>query len=156
MTTIAYRDGLICYDSLCIGGNDIVLDDEYDKKFIDGNNTFFFCGSISSFREFIRAWNNWSVDYKYELNAEALVYNSEEHKLYKTSIDYRAERPYIWKTELDFTKHYAIGSGMPFALTAMDCGLDSLRAVGMAIKRDPNTGGAIRMFHVPGVYKHVG
>jgi ATP-dependent protease HslVU (ClpYQ) peptidase subunit len=39
--------------------------------------------------------------------------------------------------------YYAIGSGGPHAITAMDCGKNAATAVQMAIKRDSNSGGRI-------------
>lgn len=42
----------------------------------------------------------------------------------------------------------AIGSGMYYALTAMDCGCSAEEAVKMAAKRDVNTGGEIRIFKI--------
>lgn len=41
---------------------------------------------------------------------------------------------------------YAVGSGAPFAITAMDCGKTAAEAVAAAIKRDPNSGGAVQVF----------
>lgn len=42
----------------------------------------------------------------------------------------------------------AMGSGAPYAMTAMDCGLSAIEAVKMAAKRDTGTGGKIRHYKV--------
>lgn len=39
--------------------------------------------------------------------------------------------------------YYAVGSGSPHAITAMDCGKSAAQAIQMAIKRDPYSGGRI-------------
>ena len=54
----------------------------------------------------------------------------------------------IWKTRIDLRCADAIGSGSPFALTAMDMGASAYQAVEMAAKRDTSTGGKIRTLRV--------
>ncbi|MOA55862.1 hypothetical protein D3C78_1797360 [compost metagenome] len=45
---------------------------------------------------------------------------------------------------------YAIGSGLAYALGAMDMGADAERAVQAAAKRDTATGGRIRTLRIAG------
>jgi ATP-dependent protease HslVU (ClpYQ) peptidase subunit len=42
----------------------------------------------------------------------------------------------------------AVGSGMDFAIGAMEAGLDPERALEIASRRDPNTGGKITVLHL--------
>ena len=56
-----------------------------------------------------------------------------------------------WKTRLSLSNPDAIGSGSPFALTAMDMGASAEEAVTMAAKRDSCTGGKIRTLRIGGL-----
>ena len=46
-------------------------------------------------------------------------------------------------------EYYAIGSGAPHAITAMDCGKSARQAVQLAMKRDSSTGGRVVSLRLP-------
>lgn len=102
---------------------------------------FFFCGATSDFETFIDAWFGEVPDKS--VDASALVIS--EGKIYLSSISDENE---LWKESIEDSPCYAIGSGSPFALTAMDMGADAATAVKMAAKRDKSTGGKIRTYKV--------
>jgi 20S proteasome alpha/beta subunit len=136
MTTIAYKDGVIAYDSRVTNGNSITHDD-FDKCQEVKGVKFVFAGYVCDYSKLIGAWFGEPVTGTVECSAlvfdgESLCYAAynAEHGLCKTPI--WLERPYV------------IGSGSDHAMTAMDMGANAYKAVEMAAKRDTSTGGTIR------------
>ena len=142
MTTIAYKDGIIAYDSLCVA-SDIVVDSDFDKKIIVNDLVFFLCGRPCDFDHFIKVYVDWNREEKHEnIDVEGLVIDN--NTLYRSSIDDIDN--IIWKGHLRLNNHYAIGSGRRFALAFMDAGMSAKEAIEMTAKRDIYTGGTIRTF----------
>lgn len=140
MTTIAYKDSVIAYDSRCLCGSTIV-DDDFDKhREVDGVH-FFFTGSTSDYSKLIERYFGKREDFK--TRSTALVYDSG--KIVTIGIC-KEDGYYINPERLD--NPVATGSGEEYALTAMDCGLSAKEAVKMAMKRDTGTGGRIRTFKI--------
>ncbi|MBD1589772.1 proteasome subunit beta [Pseudomonas typographi] len=145
MTTIAYKDGVIAYDSRISDGSFIIHDD-YDKRHEVKGVQFVLSGKVCDYPKLIDAWFGGPVTV--ELECAALAYDGEslwyvgaspQHGLCKTPI--WAERPYV------------MGSGGDHAITAMDMGATAAEAVEMAKKRDTSTGGKVRTLIVlPGVH----
>ena len=133
MTTIAYKDGVIAYDSrrTCDGR---IITDSADKKREREGYMFFGCGSTSDILNLIDAF--FGAKIKGECDAQAIVAFGgcvteiilSEGRLFKYPVDHE----------------YAIGSGSDNAITAMDMGATAYQAVQMAAKRDTGTGGTIR------------
>ena len=141
MTTIAYKDGIIAYDSqLTSGDGSTITDDNYNKCVVVDSVRFFMSGSACDYSAFIDAYFNDNAD-KY-INVSALVV--ENNRVYSSST---TEKNKLWKLDI-YDMVYAIGSGGDHALTAMDCGLDAKSALRMAIKLDTSSGGKIRVFKV--------
>jgi len=141
MTTIAYKDGVIAYDSRVTAGGQI-SSDRCNKRRRCGGVNFFICGATCEAETFILAY--FGDDADRELQMEALVYDKEI--LYHVSIDDES----VWKDVIDLTEPCAIGSGSPYAYTAMDLGLSAKQSVMMAKKRDSGTGGRIRTYQLKG------
>lgn len=145
MTTIAYKDGIIAYDSRAMRG-DYILSDNVEKKIDTGKNIFFMAGPVDEFKDFISLYE-YGEQPNYKLNINAFVYSKSENKLYYAA---------CWKTdegiflihEVDVDCPQAFGSGASFAYTAMDCGKTSEDSVKIAMIRDPKTGGEIKTFEV--------
>ena len=138
MTTIAYRDGIIAYDSYCIQGSTIV-DDNYNKHHVFGDLHVFAAGGCGDEIPLIA----WFLDNSKEvsgISVDVLIWDG--NILHMASMD--KDGP--WSTEERTDNVIAIGSGMPYALTAMDMGATAKEAVKMAAKRDVGTGGRIRTF----------
>lgn len=140
MTTIAYKNGVIAYDSLitCSG---VVSYKDFDKSRTVDGITFFISGSICDYEVLI---NNWFSSRHKDIAASAFVFDGESlfecgHKDGK-----------MWKEKLDHKNCVsAIGSGWQFALMAMDLGLSAEDAVKKASERCIYTGGKIRTFTLP-------
>lgn len=133
MTTIAYKDGVIAYDSRRTCDGRIVTDSADKKRERDGH-AFFGCGSTSDILNLIDAFFGENI--KGECDAQVIVVFEgcvaeiiwSEGRLFNYPIDH----------------DYAIGSGSDNAITAMDMGATAVEAVEMAKKRDTGTGGLIR------------
>lgn len=138
MTTIAYRDGIIAWDSRAVDGSGVIIDDDYNKKKKISNGSYvFFSGEISAVDKLIDMWINNISQIETTLACETLI--CEFGKLYRVML-MDCE---LIQEELDLNKYYAIGSGSKYALTAMDLDLNARDAVKMAIKRDCFSGGKI-------------
>lgn len=136
MTTIAYKDGIVAYDSRCCAGP-LITTDDYDKKTIIGDSLFFMSGDLGHQQRFMEDWPNPSAKHP--------VFGIRIHK----GVVYRfiSDEHGYWQLSLDYP--WAEGSGADHAFTAMDLGCSAKEAVKMAMKRDAGTGGRIRTYKVP-------
>lgn len=139
MTTIAYRDGIIAYDSMitCQG---VVSYKNYDKSRLVDGVRFFIAGAISDYDILINDW--FSTKHK-GVSGSALVVDGD-NDIYECG--YSDGK--MWKERLFKDQFIAIGSGWQFALMAMDCGLSAEDAVKKASERCIYTGGTIRTFKI--------
>lgn len=136
MTTIAYKDGVIAYDSRMTCGG-IVVDDEYEKAFHRGSASIFYCGEVGDTEEFLGCVFDGKKPSR-NLDCEAFVLHGE--RLYCVDVS----EELIRKVPLRLDNHYAIGSGTKFAIAYMDCGMTALEAVKKTATRDIYSGGTIK------------
>jgi len=142
ITTIAYKNGIIAYDSL-LTSDITITSNNYNKSRLVNGIKFFLAGSISDYDRFTALYfDEKSED---ELNISAIIVDSG--KVYLSSTNKEGK---LWKSDITGIP-YAIGTGEDHALTAMDLGLSARDAVKMAIKRDTCTGGRIRTFKIKSV-----
>lgn len=148
MTTIAYKDGVIAYDSR-ICADITIVDDDFNKCVEFDDLIFVFAGCPSDFDKFIqyfRAGKNLFGDAAIDVpDICCFVVERSTATLYKSSISTEGK---FWKEELRKDFWYAIGSGGDHALTAMDMGASSEEAVKITMKRDSRSGGTIRVFDI--------
>lgn len=137
MTTIAYKDGVIAYDSRQTRGGAIVSDDAPKCQVVDGVS-FFLAGAVCDEKALIAAYFGTPSAAPVECSGYAV----DSGKLLMVGYD---DKTGIWKQELDPANPDAIGSGSAYALAAMDMGASAEDAVRAAMKRDIYTGGKIRM-----------
>lgn len=140
MTTIAYKDGVIAYDSRMTSG-DIVVDDNFKKMFVKDNMNIFYCGSVGDLDEFLNCVFN-DVKSERVLDCESFLF--VDGKI--NAVDICEDR--VRKISLRSDNHYAIGSGRRLALAYMDTGMSSEEAVIATCRRDIYTGGTIRTFKI--------
>jgi len=141
MTTIAYKDGVIAYDSRVTAGNTIITDKE-DKRHERDGVSFFVAGDDDGIQAVMDAYFGKRED----LKPGSAAFVCEGSKVIKAAIC--GEEGY-WTAKLDPEEFYALGSGSDHAVTAMDMGATAEEAVRMAMKRDCCTGGEVRTFEVP-------
>lgn len=143
MTTIAYKDGIVAYESYAVKG-EIIIDDDYDKHKEYNNHYFFYSGTPCDIDLLIAAFFDNDRDNVIP-ECEAIVVDNEK-QVWNCSVN---DDNILWKFKVEENKVMAIGSGDTYALTAMDCGCSAEEAVKMAIKRDIYSGGQIRTFKIP-------
>ncbi|MGE1612305.1 proteasome subunit beta [Pseudomonas monteilii] len=137
MTTIAYKDGVIAYDSQITRG-DVITYDDYEKCIEQGGVKFFCSGAVPDFQRLVDAYFGAKPDGN--IDATALVLDGES--LMMVAVD---DATGLWKSPVLLDRPYAIGSGTPYAFAAMDMGASAEKAVEMAARRDTSTGGRVRV-----------
>lgn len=146
MTTIAYKDGVIAYDSRLVVEN-LIFDDEFEKMHSRDDVLFFLSGSTCDNEKFMNAYFEPELICK-NVNIEAIVF--DRSILYRSSID---PDGIFWRSPLRPDHYYAIGSGRDFALAFMDSGISAEEAIYATMKRDCFTGGKVRTYQVEKVEK---
>jgi ATP-dependent protease HslVU (ClpYQ) peptidase subunit len=150
MTTIAWDGETLAADGRVTSGT-ITMTDTFQKLHVVGYNDWVICGekiAVIALAGNAGAWvevqphlldgldTNSQLSKAYEFQALAVTSYGKVFELFKN----------INESEIHITHapyKNAIGSGYVMALTAMDCGLDAVAAVEMAIKRDSASGGTI-------------
>jgi len=142
MTTIAFKDNMIAFDSRITRGGDI-LTDSYDKHKEEGGCLFFLSGYPCDFEDLIALYFNKPTVKDHSLLDESdliVVDSGQVMRLYCTDKGERCVQPVSWDS--------AWGSGQRYAVGAMDMGASAREAVAVACKRDMFTGGTIQEIHV--------
>lgn len=140
MTTIAYKDGVIAYDSRQTRSGTIVSDNAPKCQVVDGVS-FFLSGAVCDERALIAAYFGTPSSAPVECSGYAV----DGGRLLMIGHD---DKTGVWKQDLDPTNPDAIGSGSAYALAAMDMGASAEEAVRAAMKRDIYTGGKIRTVRI--------
>lgn len=140
MTTIAYKNGVIAYDSQITCGSYITYDDYQKCQEVNGVK-FIMCGKTCDYTALQDAYFGGSVTR--DVDASAIVIDGGELWCIGANV-----QDGFWKSPIPISAIYAIGSGAEHAITAMDMGADCVKAVEMAAKRDAGTGGTINSFKV--------
>ena len=136
MTTIAYKNGVIAYDSRCTRGTTITDDDAEKLETVKG--VHFLCtGCTCDFDALIAAYFGTASS----ATVEASGYAVDDGTLWLIGHD---DKTGFWKSRIRLDAGDAIGSGSAFALAAMDMGATAVEAIEMAKKRDTSTGGRVR------------
>lgn len=142
MTTIAFKDGIIAYDSRELG--DFTIYNDSARKHFERNGVhFFISGPVTCIPIIMSLY--------FDATSEAPKGESGSAFVVDDGVVYRAglnKKQGFWT----YPSHNvnAIGSGTDHALTAMDCGLSAKEAVVMAARRDAATGGLIHTYKVKG------
>ena len=136
MTTIAYKDGVIAYDSRQTRNSAIVSDNAPKCQVVDGVS-FFLSGAVCDEKALIAAYFGTASPVPVECSG----YVVDGGKLMMVGHD---DKTGIWKQELELSNPDAIGSGAAYAVAAMDMGASAEDAVKAAMKWDIYTGGTIR------------
>lgn len=136
MTTIAYKDGVIAYDSRQTR-NDRIVSDNAPKCQVVDEVRFFLAGAVCDEKALIAAYFGTPSPVPVECSG----YVVDGGHLMMVGHD---DKTGIWKQELELSNPDAIGSGAPYALAAMDMGASAEDAVRAAMKRDIYTGGPVQ------------
>lgn len=139
MTTIAYKDGIVAYDSR-VTCNGVVVYKDYDKSRVVDGVRFFISGSLSEYDDII---SDWFSPKRRVLDVGAIVVD-ESLNIFECGYS----EGKMWRERIIKDEFIAIGSGWQFALMAMDLGLSAEDAVKKASERCVYTGGTIRTFKI--------
>lgn len=137
MTTIAYRNGVIAWDSQVTAGS-MVVSRSFQKMTKVNGFTLWCAGSIQDREALVKALSSGRAEWDMDLEVEALVLENGGLNL----VSVREGR--IWRDSVAENEPMAIGSGADYAMGAMDAGCSAVEAVKIAAGRDVNTGGKIR------------
>lgn len=137
MTTIAYRAGIIACDSRATEG-DTIITDRCRKYFRKGGWRFWLAGATSQFAQFV-------VDCASDCPKTSArdVYGFAVMGDVVFRVDCIGGRVNFDRIDEEYD---AVGSGQCFALAAMDAGATAAEAVRIAARRDPGTGGRVRVY----------
>ncbi len=148
MTTVAFRDGVMAADSRGIDhGIGIVRIQKIFRKKIKGKEHLF---GVAGYWEAGLMFIDWfaSRDAAMQERLSKLHDDSDFDVIVWTGKKLLCADSFMRLTECT-EDYYAIGSGAPHAITAMDCGKSARQAVQMAMKRDSGTGGRIVTMRLP-------
>jgi 20S proteasome alpha/beta subunit len=142
MTTIAYKDGVIAFDSR-ITNSGIIINDNAKKYYMEGGKTFFYSGAESDIDRLIDGYLHGLIKLEHGVDGNAIVIDTSGLYFVGVTEDFE-----LWSNSVDAEIPFAIGSGRDFALAFMDAGMSAVDAVKMTAKRDIYTGGAIRSYEL--------
>lgn len=140
MTTIAYKDGVIAYDTRQTRGDRVVSDDCEKCHTVEGVH-FFLSGAVCDEKALIDAYFGTPSSQPVECSG----YVADHGRLMLIGHD---DKTGIWKQDLDPSNPDAIGSGFAYAISAMDMGASAEEAVRSAMKRDLHTGGRVKTVRI--------
>jgi ATP-dependent protease HslVU (ClpYQ) peptidase subunit len=132
VTTIAYRDGVLAGDGRTTVGDTVVSAIKKKVFRLRDGCLFGYSGSQEDGERLRHAIKTGAASPALENIQALLILVSGKIMLYEGMMWVHLSDPYT-----------AIGTGTPYALTAMDCGLDAPSAVRMALKRDTASGGKV-------------
>lgn len=139
MTTIAYKEGVIAYDSFATEGC-VIVDYEFNKRVDRNGVNFFVAGEYIGIDDLIKAY--FDPGHKIKNDTFALVH--DKGRVFSVGVE--SGEDLLWR--FNETKPYSIGTGSSFAFAAMDMGASAKQAVKIASNRDVYTGGKIKTFRV--------
>jgi len=145
MTTVAYKDGVIAWDSRGTAEN-FIVDDEYEKHVVIADIHFFCSGATEFMDDFCNAYAARSTTVK-DMAVSAIVLESNG-KLFKAAVEERQGQFRIWRAPIPPGRMSALGSGHDFVLAFMDMGLSAEEAVQRTMKFDAATGGKVHTFKI--------
>lgn len=152
MTTIAYKDGVIAWDSRVTAEN-FIVDDEYEKHVVVADIHFFCSGATEFVEDFCSAYAAHGPTVK-DMDVSAIVLEPNG-RLFKASVEERQGQFRIWRAPIPLGRISALGSGHDFVLAFMDMGLSAEEAVKRTMKFDAATGGRVHTFQIPVAAPHV-
>ena len=139
MTTIAYKDGVVAWDSLSCAG-ELITNIERDVKHFEHDGAEFWCAGAPSEFDALREAHCLGNLARFDLDISTYAITWDGEKLYITCV---SEGVVVFDP-ISPCESIAIGSGSKYAIGAMDCGKTAQEAVQIAARRDTGTGGTIR------------
>lgn len=146
MTTVAFRNGILAFDSR-VCAEHMIIQKEFTKGIKTENHLCAYAGDVGFgelFLEWVKNGMNPSDPPKTMVNnsaedIEALVIDKKGNVILWTSAPSG-----MLPINLGKIPFYAIGTGAEFAFGAMEAGLTAKEAVEIAIKYDQNSGQPVK------------
>lgn len=133
MTTVAYRDGVLAADSRITSGDMVVSDKATKVHRLRSGHLFGWAGTAEDAEMLKRSLQK---GHKPPPNLDVIA-------LLATPLDgLKVFEGNIWVPVKD--PYYAIGTGAPYAIGAMDAGADACKAATIGSKRDTSSGGKVK------------
>lgn len=148
MTTVAFKDGVMAADSRGLDGSvGIVRIQKLFRKKIKGKEYLF---GVAGYWEAGLMFVDWFKTRDAALQDRLMKLHGDSDF---DVIIWDGKRLVCADSFMRLTEcteeYYAIGSGAPHAITAMDCGKSARQAVQLAMKRDSSTGGRVVSLRLP-------
>jgi len=138
MTAIAYKDGIVAWDSRMTAGNSVITNNWQKHKRV-GHVSVWLAGDASALAD-MEAWIlNRSFVFPEQASFEALLWDGATMVLVA-----KDSGQIVDFLEVPVADVYALGSGARYAIGAMDAGCTALEAVKIACNRDTYCGGRLR------------
>lgn len=134
MTTIAYKKGELAADSRIVVGDTIITDGHRKVHRLRDGRLVAWAGSVEDAERLVTALRKGHPMPRLDCISALLVSPDGTVELYEGNVWIKQGKQ----------PHYAVGSGSPYALAAMDAGVGAKRAVQIAIKRDTSSGGRVQ------------
>ncbi len=145
MTTIVFNAETqeIACDSRATGGNGLIVTDKANKCWDVNGDLWFLAGTVADMEEFVTAEIGDTLENQLECVAFVIRKDGQFETVYTN------EEGRMRVLPLEYTE--AIGSGMDWAVAALDLGLDTREAVKYAMTRDCMSGGAVHVYNKDGI-----
>ena len=141
MTTIAYKSGIVAYESY-LTQDDAIIDYDCEKMVHVDDVVFFFAGNAHNEQTLIDGYFSGSpILVPSKAECDAIIVDGTD--IYLAGL----EESEFWKLPLEMN-HYALGSGAMVAFGAMDAGASAKRAVEIACNRDVYSGGEVKTYRI--------
>lgn len=140
MTTIVYRDGTLAGDSRVTVADMVSTDKQTKVHRLRDGRLYGWAGGVEDAERLRIALRKGQEPPRLENISALLIEVTGTIHLYEGN---------IW-IEQKGEPYYAVGSGAPYALGAMDAGASAIDAARIAIKRDVNSGGKVRSVKLGG------
>lgn len=141
MTTIAYRSGVLAFDSQVTSSSTVY------GTVIKGKKTKRFLLAAAGSCEDCDAWLDWMTDTGGDLKAKKDYGLDKDCEMEGIAVDRKGNVSFYESKCYPFTvdgRYHALGSGSAFAMGAMAFGATAKQAVQVSTQLDPYTGGTIR------------
>lgn len=143
MTTIAYhhKDKQIAIDSRIVSSEGRIISDAYSKTIKTPDRLYFMSGATGDYQNFVMFHGGGKIP-EHTLDCDALMLR--DRKVFQ--VIYLSKEKHFYEELLKY--NHSIGSGLAFALAAMDFGKSAKDAVAYAATKDSSTGGKIVSYSV--------
>lgn len=132
MTTVAYRDGVLAGDGRVTIGDMVVTNKQRKVHRLSGGRLFGWSGSLEDGERLLMSIKADEALPSLGNITALMIHPDGAIELFEGALWVRRPMPY-----------YALGSGSPYAIGAMDAGATAVEAVRIGIKRDTGSGGSV-------------